>query len=113
MMITYSDAMHSVLAESMSNDLSVEELIEIRDSLVNSSAIIGRIRLWSKKNDARLNFKMVDAGSYLDVDLKFDQNTYCERLLEVSKASSADIETNETQCYLSVTGKPVRASCGP
>jgi hypothetical protein len=90
MMIVHSDALHAVLGELMNAGPSLDQTITIRDSLVGVASSVGRVRLWSRDNDARLNFKAVDAGAYIHPDLTFDLTSYLSQVIE-SSFSNADV----------------------
>jgi hypothetical protein len=89
-MMAYSDAFGMLMSE-MCRTVPLDEVSGVRDSLMDSAAAIGRIRLWNKERNGRLSFKDADPGSFLGPDLNFDMAAYSAKVLELSGRVADDV----------------------
>lgn len=90
-MIAYSNAFEQVLIEASNGAIESEMVNQIRDSLMEIAARIGRLRLWNKMSDARVTFKGIDAGEFLSADFTFDLHEYVSKILENGPSTKGDI----------------------
>jgi hypothetical protein len=59
----------------------------VRDAAFRDAQSIGRLRIHNQRENAKLNFKAVDPGAFVDLDWTFDQVGYLKTLIENSPAS--------------------------